>query len=232
MALSRGSLLALGLRSDRRIGSTRVDIFTLIRELGLRLHMAPAGRGRQDLEGMYLRKGGVGFVFVNAAKPPRRQRLTAAHELGHHFLLGDDDQEVEHADWNGDTEQAEEREAYAFARELLMDRHWLKANCANLPLEEAIEQTVSRFAVSPEAAAVRLCELGLITPEQKGQVLAQQQDETTRRWYGRAGQPSDLIDYEPMFLRRVSRLAAQGILSEPREQELIDHADPLKYHRQ
>jgi Zn-dependent peptidase ImmA (M78 family) len=225
--LSRGSLLAQGLRAARGLGSDPVDIFALIRDLGVRLHAGPSGETSEDLDGMYVRRDGVAFIFVNTDRWLRRQRLTAAHELGHHFLIGDQEASVEISDWQDTAaERAEERDAFDFARELMMDRTWMRNSLSALPIDEAIERTVRRFEVSPDAAAVRLCELDFITVAQKDRFLENQRDDATRLSVRPTPRPTHETAVDEVFARRLDTLERAGVISPERAEELRRHARP------
>jgi Zn-dependent peptidase ImmA (M78 family) len=227
MASSRGSLLALGVRDDLGLGAEVIDVFAVIRAIGIRLHLAPGGESTEDLEGMFIRRDGVGWIYVNTDAWPRRQRMTAAHELGHHFLAGDDVQNLEIEDWDGRSlEQAEERDAFDFAREFLMDRSWLRENCAGLPADDAIDRAVRQFEVSPEAAAVQLCVVGVLSNTDKDGFLSRQRDQQTRRRFGNAGQRTHVVLLDSDFDRRVKALEQRDVLGTARAAELRDHAVP------
>jgi hypothetical protein len=229
MASSRGTLLALGVRSERGLGSGEVDVFGLIQDLKIRLHLAPAGSSSDDLDGAYIRDGGEAFIFVNTAKWLRRQRMTAAHELGHHYLLGTDQIDYEVDDWEqSPSEKVEEQEAFDFARELLMDRTWILANCRGLGVDAAAGSVVGRFQVSPEAAAVRLAELGVISPQDKDEFRTRQVDPATRLHVGRTPPQTRLLQLDPIFERRVGELEKRELLTPERVEELRQHAHPTE----
>jgi Zn-dependent peptidase ImmA (M78 family) len=227
MASSRGSVLALGLREAEGLGDDPVDVFGLIRALGIRLHMEPTDGTDDDLDGMYLRRRGHSFIYINTGKWPRRQRMTAAHELGHHYLLPEEQTEADIAEvLSADDEAVEEREAYTFARELLMPRTWLESRCRDLPLRDAIRMVVDQFDVSPEAAAVRLARLDLVPAVEKDAFLLAQRDERTRERFGRQRSRAGARVPDEAFARRLAKLAADGVLSEARADELRRHAAP------
>ncbi len=154
MRVTRGTgrLLAVGLRADRELPAERLDVFGLIRGLEVQLLRGP-DKG-SPLHGYYRRRDGRPFIFVNSADSLRRQRLTAAHELGHHFLNDDDDVTI--VDLAEPDDRDEEREAYAFARELLMPRRAVQEVGSERTIEDAVEAIVKRFDVSPQVATVRL----------------------------------------------------------------------------
>lgn len=59
------------------------DIVAVLRQLGLKVVLKRLGRGP---DGMYVRRGDVGFVLLNSTPYFPRVRFTAAHECGHHLL--------------------------------------------------------------------------------------------------------------------------------------------------
>lgn len=143
----------------------RVDVFEAIKQLGIRLLRYPVKDG---LEGAYLRSQGRSYVLVNSAARPVRQRFTAAHELGHHFLHPD----VDLAHYDEDLHTPEDRAANLFAAHLLMDAesaHRL-ADPDDDPLRRALAVRY-HFEVSLEAAAIHLCNLGLMQEEDRKAVM-------------------------------------------------------------
>jgi IrrE N-terminal-like domain len=65
-------------------------------------------------------------VIINRSKPRRRRRFSMGHELGHILIPGHVSIEVCFmADAFYDTSSRNEREAHAFASEVLMPTHWL-----------------------------------------------------------------------------------------------------------
>jgi Zn-dependent peptidase ImmA (M78 family) len=77
---------AAALRFELDLGHGLVDPFEVAARLGIELVRFPVPDGL--IEGMYRPDGG-GYVFVNSGAAFVRQRFTAAHELGHHRLHGD-----------------------------------------------------------------------------------------------------------------------------------------------
>ena len=90
-----------------------------------------------------------GVVFVNSRHHLHRQRFTAGHELYHH-ITGDRD----------------ERNANAFSGSLLMPsmitrQIWADIQRRSEPQTWAVKLFAAQFGVSPQAAGIRLKDLGL-----------------------------------------------------------------------
>lgn len=93
-----GENAALALRQRLDLGDRPINVWTVIRDLGLVLWRHDFGPDAGD--GMYILKGGRSLIIVNTARRASRQRFTGAHELGHHelhrhgrenLLIGDND---------------------------------------------------------------------------------------------------------------------------------------------
>jgi Zn-dependent peptidase ImmA (M78 family) len=102
------------------------------------------------------RRGGI--IVTNAAHPKTRRRFSAAHELGHYYL-------GHYA--NGDSWTVRyEWAANVFAAELLMPMpavisFWFARELRREPFLWRVAHLAARFAVSREAAAVKVKALRL-----------------------------------------------------------------------
>lgn len=219
-----GHLLALGLRHERGLSGDPVDVFGLIRDLGVRLVLV---NRPSDLQGMYIRRDGQHFILVNSADHPRRQRLTAAHELGHRFLVPEEEAEVEIVDTAAD-DRAEEVQAYNFARELLLPRQAVHEECKGRSLEDAVAHLAEHYDVSPEVAAIRLQELGLVSWEAKETFREKLKDPEQRARFGSPGRRRrpQAVELDPRYLDLAKRLYRNGVLSEERYRELTEPSAP------
>lgn len=111
--------------------------------------------------GMTVRTTAGWQIVLSADEPMSRQRFSLAHEFKH--VLDDPSIErlyrhlpKEHRHGRG------ERFANCFAACLLMPRSWIKRDwCRGL---QTLDQLARRYAVSSEAMAIRLAELGLYHP--------------------------------------------------------------------
>lgn len=117
-------------------------------------------------------------VGLNVSHSKTRQRFTLAHELGHFLLhkqnggglhVDDRDFFIKFRDHHSsDGSDREEREANAFAAELLMPSSFLGRDAGKLQEglsfsdETAVRELASRYGVSIQALSFRLVNLGLI----------------------------------------------------------------------
>lgn len=143
------------------------DVFAAIRRLGIRLLRYPLPE--DSAEGAYVRSRGAAYILVSTAYARSHQRFTAAHELGHHFLTPDRD-DLEHYDDKVDA--GADRAANLFAGYFLIDEASARETVGGIsdPVAKALVVT-HRFEVSLPAAAIHLCDLGLIRAVDKGEVL-------------------------------------------------------------
>jgi Zn-dependent peptidase ImmA (M78 family) len=222
-SLRTPSLAAEGLRRSAGLSNSAVDIAGLVEQLGIRLILARLEKS--PIEGWYARREGETFIFVNIAKPPSRQRLTAAHELGHHFLTLDRD-EVDFADYAGQSweQEREEVQAYEFARALLMGEELIRSITKDAlaagDLFEAVNAVVRGCRVSSDAAIIRLEDLGLITPSEKWAFKEQLKDRDFRERFTKVRGSLREQRIDDTFARAAKRLLEAGILSDDRYNEL------------
>ncbi len=213
-AKGQGRQAARLLRSDLGLGTGYVDIYQVIRELGIELYTRPF---RDGLDGAYKREQGRDFIFVNTAAPaPLRHRFTAAHELGHAQLrsAGDSGALFED-DVERDGGEGEEQEANAFAAHFLIDERGAKEICSTIAdPDRRVAATVRRFVVSAESATVHLATLGLITTASKGVLLDRL----------RAGEDSTrtLLRRHHMVLPQTADFGQQARLDPGFEQRVLD----------
>ncbi len=107
-------------------------------------------------------------ICVNNSHLGVRQRFSIAHELGH-FALRHEDIDVDHgiaAIFGSEEETFEvegdlEREANAFATELLMPKSWVEERAGNLTAKELAAVIQNGCHVSGAAAWYRVMELKL-----------------------------------------------------------------------
>ncbi len=127
-----------------------------------------------ELSGMVHRGNeGTAVIGVNSLHPPRRNRFTIAHEIGH-LVLHDDELHVDDplpvGYRNRKSAMAvdpKEIEANQFAAELLMPEHLLRSDLAkkgrSTPMTDSeIEQLADRYEVSIQAMTIRLSSLGFV----------------------------------------------------------------------
>lgn len=232
----RPFLEAKAIRLDLSLGVGHIDPFEAATRLGVQVVAAPFGQAAA-VEGMYLRRKGRGFIFVNASKPYRRQRMTCAHEIGHHVLLADDE-DVEVIEGAVSVEGRggghEERDAFLFASELLMPEHGVRQLVHGIiDPEESITAVVREYDASPQAAAIRLAELNLVDRSACTAFLDSMKDLATWRAFVqrhhinvRGGSRQGRLRLPRGYLDRTRRLHDAGVLSEERYRELLDRDLP------
>lgn len=163
---------AQSLRQHLGLNDGYVDVFDVLRRLGIEVYRAPVAG--DAVEGTLIVRDGVAFMFVNSSGSLTRQRLTAAHELGHYELGGrhNGTEIVEDAAAVAD-EREEEWDAFRFARHFLMDQSGVRRLVADInDEEERVAAVASKFVVSPKVAAIHLAELALIKRSTKDRLRA------------------------------------------------------------
>jgi hypothetical protein len=103
--------------------------------------------------------GDARAIVLNGAGGSRRQRFTIAHEIGH-FVLHPARCRPERGGAVNEAGRIEEREADAFAAELLMPANLVREAVREQGLD--VTRLADRFEVSRKAMQTRLRDLGLI----------------------------------------------------------------------
>jgi hypothetical protein len=179
-----GDLMAVRRRLIRRlvdelleknaIGLAPVPVEQIARADGIDIRYESADDG---LSGFLLRRTSApeewrAIIGVNVSHHENRRRFSIAHELGHLFLHPGG--EVVHVDRDTifhlrrrDSESAkgtdpEEREANAFAAELLMPETFLQRDLENVVFldDSDVQGLADRYQVSQHAMTIRLANLG------------------------------------------------------------------------
>ena len=177
---------AARIRHELQLGTGRVDVFGVLKSLGIEVYMAPFPYGADALEGAHMVKDGQAFVFVNNERAITRQRFTAAHELGHHVLDNPADGSAIFESGATDQDDAIEQNAYRFARFFLMDPEGVGHLVAGIKdYRQMVAAVAATFVVSPEVGAIHLQELGLISAREKLELTAEIN--------GKATTPSNLL---------------------------------------
>lgn len=129
-----------------------------------------------DISGFLIRRGTDILIGVNDTHSMQRQRFTLAHEIGH-ILLHKPNVESVHVDRGFEVRfrdersslgvDVEEREANLFAAELLMPRHFIAKDIANISQvdlvdDKFISRLARRYRVSNQALLFRLANLGYV----------------------------------------------------------------------
>lgn len=147
------------------IKSAPVPVERIARSLGVKVEYAPFD---DELSGMAFIKEGVPVIGVNSLHHPNRQRFTLAHELAHVWLHRKDLEKAVHVDKgslrrdrvSAQGTDSKEREANAFAAELLMPEAFLSAafgeKKVDLEDDTVLEAVAKKFRVSLMALQHRL----------------------------------------------------------------------------
>jgi len=148
-----------------------VDVELVARALGVEIRYQSLDEGTS---GFMLRPfQGKPIIGVNSDHHPNRQKFTIAHEIGHFVLHGDAptvlvDEGIVHFrdDKSSTATDPREREANAFAAELLMPETAVRQELNGRPIdafdENAVRGLAVRFGVSTQAITLRLKNLGLV----------------------------------------------------------------------
>lgn len=149
-----------------------IPLEDVIRHLGATIVRQPMDH---EVSGMIFRQGDAATIGINSSHNPRRQRFTAAHEVGHlrlhpgRALLVDSSIRVNFRDSvSSQASDTQEIEANAFAAALLMPsaavhEHAaeLQRQAANRSRERLVSDLARLFDVSTEAMGYRLLNLGI-----------------------------------------------------------------------
>jgi len=171
----------------------RIDNLTkLIEDNGILV--VPLNFGELNIDGLSIvTEKNTPIIFYNKTIPSDRRRLTIAHELGHIIMhIG---QEVAE-------ERDIEKEAFAFAAELLMPEDEIKHSLSKVTIE-TLKQLKKEWKVSMAALIVRAKELGSISDEEYKELWK----EMARNGY-RKQEPEELnlSMEEPSLLKQILNL--------------------------
>jgi Zn-dependent peptidase ImmA (M78 family) len=141
------------------VSDERIDLNALAADRGVEVECAPV----KGFEGVAMVKYGFAAIILQEDQPPRRQRFTLAHELGHVFLprhwraLEDVgpfyDGDVVEANGRSDYE----REANEFAAELLAPKRLIRPHLQRGALDVSKASVIAeQFDMSLTAAGLRV----------------------------------------------------------------------------
>lgn len=174
--IGRGRTMAETARRALGLGDEPVgDIAGLIQErFDIDVALQPLAGG---LAGLLIREGSDAdsavMILVNSNEFYGRQRLTCAHELGHH-LFGDGSDQLVYADYLGPSSSLAETRANVFALHFLLPASAATA-CAeeldprmerNAWCQRLVATLAGRYELSIEATANHLNNLGIITVDE------------------------------------------------------------------
>jgi Zn-dependent peptidase ImmA (M78 family) len=207
-AEAEGSEIAGRFRQDHHLGAQPLGDLVAVIEQATGIDVAVLDAG-PDEHGLTMRDPARGTVFIGVARTrnPMRQRTTLAHELGH--VLSGDWADPDSGNW-GDRDPAEIR-ADAFARHLLVPADGLRDFIgARSPVAlSALSAVVQRFLVSPQIAAIALCQAGYIDEATKQDWMTQRTPQLAAR-FGWSDQYQTLQAYSDQR-RAPQRLLARAI---------------------
>jgi Zn-dependent peptidase ImmA (M78 family) len=213
---------AAALRFELDLGHGLVDPFEVAARLGIELVRFPVPDG--SIEGMY-RPDGSGYVFVNSGAAFVRQRFTAAHELGHHRLHGDQTLIESSLD------EPDDWEANCFAEAFLVDPAGLSQKLTGR--REGATRDVSAMAaivcdtywVSQSAAGIILRHFDLISQAELDSYQARSWTYASLlREYGLTPRPEPergITQLPGQFRERVFRLVSGGQLAPERAASML-----------
>jgi Zn-dependent peptidase ImmA (M78 family) len=171
--VTKPEVLARQVLSDAAVTAPPVPVEELTRAHGAQLSFEPFKGG---ISGMLYRDAERKVIGVNASHARTRQRFTIAHELGHLLLHESRRMIVDTHVYRRDEvssmgTEREEREANAFAAELLMpaafvadEAHQLVDQQTTITAKRLAAQLATRFEVSAQAMEIRLANLGILSP--------------------------------------------------------------------
>lgn len=143
----------------------------------------------EGVAGAYLVRRDQPFIFLNGNEWITRQRLTLAHELGHHRIhrraVLDGVQNIE-----GRSQDPLEQQAFAFAGEFLAPeqalRSWLEARDDPLIDIAVLARLGAAFGISAPAMFVRLIDAGILQRTSQRRDLKRRLDQGQHRGAERA----------------------------------------------
>jgi hypothetical protein len=200
---------ALALRQELGLGHGAVDPVAVLRQRGVEVIRVPA----EGIDGLYHREGGVSVVLINSGMPAIRQRMTAAHELGHDVLDGEGTDSFEVVDVNVFSATGRDKLMTYFGGAFLVDPFGVKElRAAGYEGADLIAQTVARFLVSVQSAGVKMGEIGQLDCD-----LVTADGVTTKNFMHQHGVPFHLPQPDPMPVdperrRRVAAAFRAGLL--------------------
>lgn len=181
----------------------------------------------EGVAGAYLVRREQPFIFLNGSEWITRQRLTLAHELGHHRIhhraVVDGIENVE-----GKSKDPLEQQAFAFAGEFLAPeqalRGWLEARGDPLIDMPVLARMGVAFGISAPAMFVRLIDAGVLQRAKQRQELKRQIDRGQHRAVERS---LDLTPVEDQLARLQRENAMPRLPAKLRDNALAAYAAGL-----
>jgi Zn-dependent peptidase ImmA (M78 family) len=181
----------------------------------------------EGVAGAYLVRRDQPFIFLNGIEWITRQRLTLAHELGHHRIhhraVIDGIENVE-----GKSKDPLEQQAFAFAGEFLAPeqalRGWLEARGDPLIDITVLARMGVAFGVSAPAMFIRLIDAGILQRAKQRQELKRQVDRGQHRGVEKS---LDLAPVEDQLARLQREKAMPRLPAKLRDNALAAYAAGL-----
>ncbi len=178
IAAARTARYELGLGLDQPVHDL-LDVVEEAADVPVAVLELPEG-----VAGAYLVRRDQAFIFLNGSEWITRQRLTLAHELGHHRIhhraVLDGVGNIE-----GKSTDPLEQQAFAFAGEFLAPeqavRGWLEARGDPLIDIAVLARLGAAFGISAPAVLVRLVDTNIIQRPKQRQQLKRQLDQGQHR---------------------------------------------------
>lgn len=156
--------------NEHNVNDYPVEIISLCNKFGLKVYerYLPSNVSGSIVvgSGKFDRYNSGNFIMVNLMDSPQRRRFTIAHELAH-FILHKESGQALYAHRDAGQHDQAEVEANTFAAYVLMPDELLKdalerlGDHKQLPLPVKVNYISREFAVSRDAAQVRLAQFGI-----------------------------------------------------------------------
>jgi Zn-dependent peptidase ImmA (M78 family) len=217
--------LASSLRKEAALHGRPVDVFTFINQREDVVMIRRFGQGA-NIDGIYVKddQNGIGFIYLNRAKPLGRQRFTAAHELGHHLLHHGEELD---ADVFSANQSDEEKAANRFAAEFLIPRAGLLKFISSEALDvsrlpDAIA-VAKHFRVSLQPVLIQLRRFDRLSGPDFGRLVREAENlkpNPLSEWENVSA--SGATDFPPRFVDLVRRRYLAGEITPEAAAEALD----------
>lgn len=117
-----------------------------------------------EVAGVFFRRAGRSFLFVNGSHAVVRQRFTLAHEYGHSVMKHEPRVESTKSMWTSDPQEVQANNfAGAFLAPRQAIRGWVDRQAGLAADLELVVRLSAFFGISPEAGCIRLEKSGVLT---------------------------------------------------------------------
>lgn len=163
--------MAMQMLERMELADPPIPVEQVARRLGAQVTYEPF---EGDISGMLFRDQDRAVIGVNSRHAATRQRFTVAHEIGHLVMHKGQPVFIDRfvrLNMRDGQSTPDERQANAFAAELLMPRRMVSEEVTrallkqrNLAPPDLASTLAQRFRVSPAAMQYRLINLGVLDP--------------------------------------------------------------------